>query len=81
MTSTTTVSPRVATAGEDNNTPKNISLEELVKLDDDLDDDLDVDDEDDDEDDEDLESEVSGFSQLSEAQQQKMNKFKEQQTN
>jgi hypothetical protein len=51
-----------------------------VKLDDDLDDDLDVDeDEDDDEDDEDLESEVSGFSQLSEAQQQKMNKFKEQQ--
>ena len=79
MTSTTTAA-RSATAGEDNNTPKNISLEELVKLDDDLDDDLDVDeDEDDDEDDEDLESEVSGFSQLSEAQQQKMNKFKEQQ--
>jgi len=79
MTSTTTAA-RSATAGEDNNTPKNISLEELVKLDDDLDDDLDVDeDEDEDEDDEDLESEVSGFSQLSEAQQQKMNKFKEQQ--
>ena len=54
------------------------TLEQLDTLDDDELDDDELDDGETD-DDEDLESEVSGFSQLSEAQQQKMNKFKEQQ--
>ena len=58
---------------------KRNTLEQLDTLDDDELDDDELDDGETDDDDEDLESEVSGFSQLSEAQQQKMNKFKEQQ--
>jgi serine/threonine protein kinase len=74
-TSSTTATTAVAEARE--NKKPSTTLEQLTKLEDELDDeDLDDDDE---TDEEDLESEVSGFSQLSEAQQQKMNKFKEQQ--